>query len=55
MLWINGKKVASLWINGKPLILCRRKSRIWEAIGSCFGSGRWSGRKPWRGKDKWRY
>ena len=30
-------------------------TKIWEAISSCFGSGKWRPQKPWRGKDKWKY
>lgn len=30
-------------------------TKIWEAISSCFGSGLWRPKKPWRGKDKWKY
>lgn len=29
--------------------------KIWEAISSCFGSGKWRPSKPWRGRDKWKY
>lgn len=29
--------------------------KIWEAISSCFGSGKWRPAKPWRGRDKWKY
>ena len=27
---------------------------IWQAVRSCFGSGRWIGNKPWIGKEKWK-
>ena len=30
-------------------------TKIWEAISSCFGSGKWRPQKPWRGRDKWKY
>ncbi len=27
---------------------------VWQSVRSCFGSGRWTGRKPWLGKERWR-
>ena len=27
---------------------------VWDAIRSCFGSGKWVGNKPWIGKEKWK-
>lgn len=30
-------------------------TKIWEAISSCYGSGKWRQQKSWRGKDKWKY
>lgn len=27
---------------------------VWEAIRSCFGSGKWVGNKPWVGSEKWK-
>lgn len=55
MLWIGEKRVTRLWVGNKPVAaLYRGAVKIWEAIGSCFGSGRWLSKKPWRGKDKWK-
>ena len=28
---------------------------VWEAIRSCFGSGVWIRKKPWLGKEGWKY
>lgn len=27
---------------------------LWQAVRSCFGSGAWTGQKPWIGSDGWR-
>lgn len=27
---------------------------IWQSVRSCFGSGVWKSKKPWKGKEKWR-
>lgn len=36
------------------LALYRGPQLLWQAVRSCFGSGRWVGRKPWLGKEKWK-
>lgn len=27
---------------------------VWQAVRSCFGSGKWIGNKPWVGTEKWK-
>lgn len=27
---------------------------VWQAVRSCFGSGRWVGSKPWIGSERWK-
>lgn len=27
---------------------------VWQAVRSCFGSGRWIGEKPWIGDETWK-
>lgn len=29
-------------------------SKIWEAVSSCFGSGFWRSKYPWRNRDYWK-
>lgn len=55
MLWIGNKEVGQLWIGGNPVqaLYCGAKL-IWEAVSSCFGSGFWREKMPWKGKDAWR-
>lgn len=55
MIWENGKKVASMLINGKYVSMMWYNGKlIWQSIRSCFGSGIWRPQKPWLGKDKWK-
>ncbi len=55
MLWIGKKRVARIWVGGKGVSALHRWAvKIWEAVGSCFGSGRWRPDKPWKGDDGWR-
>ena len=55
MIWINGKKIASMMINGKMVsTMWRNGVLIWQSIRSCFGSGVWKPEKPWIGTDKWK-
>lgn len=43
------EKFASLWVKTAAGLV-----KIYEAVRSCFGSGRWIGRKPWLNKEKWK-
>lgn len=55
MLWIGNRRVARLWIGDKAVAaLYCGAARVWEAISSCFGSGRWRSAKPWRGAERWK-
>ena len=55
MIVINGKAVKSFFLNGKFLSSMYKDGKlIWQAVRSCFGSGVWSGSKPWIGEEKWK-
>lgn len=43
------RRVGSLWVKTAAGLV-----KIYEAVRSCFGSGRWIGRKPWVNKEKWK-
>lgn len=43
------ERIASVWIKTADGLV-----RIYEAVRSCFGSGRWVSRKPWINKEKWK-
>lgn len=43
------ERIASLWVKTVAGL-----EKIYEAVRSCFGSGRWLNRKPWLNKEKWK-
>ena len=55
MLWIGNKEVGQLWIGQKQVqALYVGAKLVWEAVSSCFGSGFWRDKLPWKGKDAWK-
>ena len=52
---LNGKEISKWSLGSKPIqFLALGAKVIWEAVRSCFGSGKWIGNKPWVGKEKWK-
>jgi hypothetical protein len=50
------KEISAIVREGKTLLEIRKGlTLIWQAVRSCFGSGKWHGEKPWIGGEKWRY
>lgn len=48
-------KIKSYHIGTRAVQALYRGSRLlWQAVRSCFGSGRWVGKKPWLGVEKWK-
>ncbi len=50
----NGEALARIFIGSVPvqcIWLCTEK--IYSAVRSCFGGGRWRSEKPWIDNDKW--
>lgn len=43
------ERMASLWIKTASGIV-----KVYEAVRSCFGAGRWRPLKPWKSKDLWK-
>lgn len=41
---------------GKRLlsVIYAKGKLVWQAVRSCFGSGKWVGEKPWIGEEKWK-
>lgn len=55
MLHIGKDRVGRLYIGPVPVALLYRGAvKVYEAVASCFGSGRWRSQKPWKGRDRWR-
>lgn len=56
MIIINNKQIASIRFGGKAIsVVYKGATLIWQAVRSCFGSGRWIKDKPWLGNEGWRY
>ena len=58
-IWKNGKEIQERWRMGFRIQETWKYINgvwrlIWQAVRSCFGSGKWIGNKPWIGKEKWR-
>lgn len=55
MIVHQGRDIIGFMFNGKAILEIRKGTRlVWQAIRSCFGSGRWMGSRPWIGTDKWK-
>lgn len=56
MIYKNGKEIAAIYYGKVALSAIYKGSvPVWQAVRSCFGSGRWISKKPWIGKEKWKY
>ena len=55
MIRNNGIDTAVIYYMGKAIdVVYRRGKLLWQAVRSCFGSGKWVGKKPWIGEEKWK-
>lgn len=51
----NGKEIGIVYYGSKAIsAIYRGALLVYTAIRSCFGSGMWSGEKPWIGTDSWK-
>lgn len=56
MIIINGKLISAIRYGEIALsAVYKGATLIWQAVRSCFGSGRWIKDKPWLGNEGWRY
>lgn len=56
MIAINNKQIAAIRLGGKVIsVVYKGATLVWQAVRSCFGSGRWIKDKPWLGNEGWRY
>lgn len=53
---IKGGKEMSARYHGSKVIMAVYKGvkLVWEAITSCFGSGRWLNERVWKNTDGWK-
>ena len=54
-LFFKDKEITAVYF-GKTAIkaIYKGSKLLWEAVRSCFGSGKWIGDKPWIGEEKWK-
>ena len=56
MIYRNGKPISSISYGGKVIATVYHGAvLVWQAVRSCFGSGRWIRKKPWLGKERWKH
>lgn len=55
MIYINGKEVSFIYYGKKAISSVMKGSHlVWQAVRSCFGSGRWVNEKPWIDSEAWK-
>ena len=55
MIWKNGKTVAAIYHGKRAIAYVYHGSRlVWQAIMSCYGTGRWINNAPWKNNDAWK-
>lgn len=55
-LYTHNKEISSIVAKNHVIATIYKAGRIvWEAVRSCFGSGRWIPKKPWLYKEGWKY
>ncbi len=54
MIYKEGKELSALYYGSKAIsaVYCGARL-VWEAVTSCFGSGRWIDMRPWSNTDGW--
>lgn len=49
------KKIAFVYKSDKAIAYIYKGSQlVWQAVRSCFGSGKWLNKKPWINKEAWK-
>lgn len=55
MIFADGKQIAIIHAGGRVIASVFQGSRlVWQAVRSCFGSGRWINAKPWINNEAWK-
>ena len=52
MIYKNGKEITALSFGTRAIgAVYYGAKKVWEAVSSCFGAGRWNNDKPWSNGD----
>lgn len=55
MLFKKGRKIIGIFVAGRTIKAVHYGAHlVWEAIRSCFGSGKWVDKYPWLDKELWK-
>ena len=55
MIYWKDKEIVGITVARKAVTAVYWGARlVWQAVRSCFGSGRWVSAKPWLGAEKWK-
>ena len=55
MIYKDKERVGRFYVGSTPVAAIYLGAvKVWEAISSCFGSGRWRPDRIWKGTDKWK-
>ena len=58
-IYRNGKEITGIYRGGKTIqevwkYIDGAWRLVWQAVRSCFGSGRWINIKPWLNNEGWK-
>lgn len=54
-IFFKDKEITAIFIGKKAISAVYYGARlVWQAVRSCFGSGKWIGEKPWLGDETWK-
>lgn len=55
MIRVGNKEITGIYVGNKVITAVYIGTKlVWQAVKSCFGSGKWVSAKPWLGKEKWK-
>lgn len=55
MIYKNNKNTVGVYQGNKVISAVYKGGRlVWQAVRSCFGSGRWINEKPWLNSEGWK-
>lgn len=51
----NNKEIVAINYGDLPIVAVYKGDRlVWQAVRSCFGSGKWVNTKPWINTEAWK-